>query len=200
MLGDNRLQIMPYATAAPPSARFGHALTAIRDQLCLFGGWTGEMDSLKNDLWFFSTSTFAWVRVKPTPGSGAPAPTPRQGHVMVYDEPSSSLVVYGGWTASASSSSGGDAELEDDLPLPCYVNDVREFSLVTNNWSRVRATGMILERYSINGASNQCPRFCRRFASRALLPRWRAVWSDLGHIWWVDRPTRGEGAAGAGGQ
>jgi len=68
-----------------PSPRIGHAQAAIDTRLYVMGGRQGiTMDEAPlNDLFCFDTTTSAWQRVEPAPGS-APPPTPRSYHRMVY--------------------------------------------------------------------------------------------------------------------
>ena len=68
-----------------PSPRIGHAQAAVDTRLYVMGGRQGiTMDEAPlNDLFCFDTTTSAWERIEPAPGSALP-PTPRSYHRMVY--------------------------------------------------------------------------------------------------------------------
>ncbi len=85
-------QLAPMGT--PPSPRHEH--TAIYDpngdRMVVFGGTSSFM---LNDVWALSLSgTPTWTQLAPS----GPLPPPRNGHVAIYDEAASRMIVYGGFS------------------------------------------------------------------------------------------------------
>jgi hypothetical protein len=101
--------------ATGPSARCGHSMTyaAARDEVVLYGGWSGTSSEQKylGDTWIYLGDS--WRELSQLGG-----PPPRTAHKMVTDEGSGSIVLFGGYP--------GDG---------MYLNDTWE--RVGDTWLRV---------------------------------------------------------------
>ena len=85
-----------------PSARSGHRMVHVHDQLLVFGGFFDNLRDVKymNDLHLFDLSLYKWTRVTPEPG--APVPSPRSGFQLAVDPAGGSdgagiVLLYGGY-------------------------------------------------------------------------------------------------------
>jgi hypothetical protein len=86
----------PVTTSGPrPSARFNHALVAVKGtSLLLFGGNTGS--SLSNELWSFDLLAAVWRQLTAQASAVfGPWPSAREGHAMVTIN-QTTLLVFGG--------------------------------------------------------------------------------------------------------
>jgi len=115
-------ELVPSASAAPPSPRFGHTMIAVANKLVVFGGWDGKV--CNSETWLFDVATLTWVR---PPVSGIP-PSARHGHSAVLDDVAGRMVVFAGWHPGADG-------------VPEYQRDVRELNLRTLAWVRTRVGG-----------------------------------------------------------
>lgn len=85
-----------------PSARSGHRMAYVRDQLIVFGGFFDNLRDVKyyNDCYLFDLSLYKWTRVTPEPG--AAVPSPRSGFQLSVDpaggvDGSGAVLLYGGY-------------------------------------------------------------------------------------------------------
>lgn len=68
------------------------AYDAESDRLILFGGWLADNSGCSDATWAYDTNTDTWTQMKPEA-----APPPRVAGVMVYDESSDRMYLWGGW-------------------------------------------------------------------------------------------------------
>lgn len=96
---DGQWTVGPTSTAVP-LARTQHTLVrdSRRNELVLFGGYTGGPASYAQDVWIWSPAQNAWRFLRP---AGTP-PSWRAGHVAVYDSLGDRMIVWGGGTDTAS--------------------------------------------------------------------------------------------------
>ncbi|CEG46013.1 Kelch repeat-containing proteins [Plasmopara halstedii] len=129
-----------------PSQRKSHSVVIYKDSLFVFGGFDG--DRRLNDFYSYNFLTQTWTDVFVNAGQ---SPTPRFGHAaVVYDN---EMYIFGGNDnhydrESLSSRSSSEYGRPDSGR---HVNDMHSFSLETNSWSLIRATGEVP--YPRDGAS-----------------------------------------------
>ncbi|MGQ0796780.1 MAG: Kelch repeat-containing protein [Methanobacteriota archaeon] len=109
----------PRSQAAPPSARWGHAMTYVpdADRIVLFGGNTllGSSD----ETWSYDEAADTWTNLNPPV-----RPIPRYGHAMAYDVQSKRLILFGGG------------------PLGGLFGDTWSYDVASNSWTQMQpATG-----------------------------------------------------------
>lgn len=104
---------------AVPAARDSHGMVydPKTQDLILFGGWDGFQ--CLDDTWMYSPDTNEWTELQP---AGA-LPPPRDGHAMVYEPHSGTVIMFGGWT--------GEVEL----------NDLWAYDPAANEWTELHPTG-----------------------------------------------------------
>jgi hypothetical protein len=97
-LNDTTLQWSLQSLNVDPSARTGHAMSALPGQgYVLFGGLTRPnvgQDTLVNDTWFWSNGGWSTMNL-----SGS-APSPRFGHAMATDTVAQQIILFGGRDAA----------------------------------------------------------------------------------------------------
>jgi hypothetical protein len=107
-------------TGTPPAARWGHTLTAVGNQLYLFGGCVDKGPT--NEFYAYDIPTNMWsvVHVR------GPSPNPRYNHsALAFDH---YLIVFGG------------VAIFDDKNVAFY-NDVWIFDTKTSEWWSARVSG-----------------------------------------------------------
>jgi len=106
-----------------PSARYGHTLTIIGNDIYLFGGEDnkaavqGSARQVLDELWKFNKDNSQWEKKAP-PFS----PSPRQGHLAVSYQ--GRLWVFGGFGGM----SGGE---------PVFLNDLWTYNPATGGWTQI---------------------------------------------------------------
>ena len=103
------------ASASGPSARFGHAMSAIGTKVFVYGGVTDSI-AYANDLWEWDMFTLDWTCLNAEAGVIGTVPSGRQYHTMVAV--GTRLFLHGGETARVSPSGvqvicAGDCECPD---------------------------------------------------------------------------------------
>eukprot|EP00029_Vermamoeba_vermiformis_P009667 TRINITY_DN4897_c0_g1_i2.p1 TRINITY_DN4897_c0_g1~~TRINITY_DN4897_c0_g1_i2.p1 ORF type:complete len:720 (-),score=204.23 TRINITY_DN4897_c0_g1_i2:62-2221(-) len=107
-------------TGTPPSARWGHTLTTVGNQIYLFGGCVDKGPT--NEFYAYDITLNKW-NVVPVRG---PSPNPRYNHsALAYDH---YLIVFGG------------VAIFDDKNV-AYYNDVWIFDTKTSEWWNARVNG-----------------------------------------------------------
>jgi N-acetylneuraminic acid mutarotase len=104
-------------TPPPPGYDFHAAWDSINENMLVFGGYDDSVHS--DDLWQYNRATETWTQLSPVGGP----PTARQGGAAVWEELGSRMLVFGGWTGSAS------------------LNDLWEYSPTSNQWTQLTPTG-----------------------------------------------------------
>lgn len=86
----------PQTTGQGPSKRSGHAMTATKSHLVVFGGFNGS--SILADMFVFSLHTYEWTQLS----LGGPLPLPAvYGHSMSAVPHSNAVVIFGGCLSAA---------------------------------------------------------------------------------------------------
>lgn len=116
---------VPSASAAPPSARYGHVQLSIGDRVFVFGGTDGK--TCNNEVWLFDTRALTWIKPRLT---GTP-PTPRQFATGCYDQSTGRVIV----TCGASFSKDG-AGFD-------YQSDAKILDFTSLSWLRARVSGEV---------------------------------------------------------
>jgi hypothetical protein len=114
-LGNNWTQLSPAGDL--PAARAHHAMAYDPKMgvIVLFGGWDSLNDTELNDTWAYSLSANTWTNLSPT----GDLPAPREGHSLVYDPYTGSMIMFGGWDP--------DSEFSDTWA----------YSLSANTWTNL---------------------------------------------------------------
>ncbi|RDX87732.1 Kelch domain-containing protein 4, partial [Mucuna pruriens] len=121
-------EIKPKPGAMWPTGRSGFQLFVYQDDIFLYGGYSKEVSSDKNnsekgivhsDMWSLDPKTWEWNKVKK---SGMP-PGPRAGFSMCVHKRRSLL--FGGVV---------DIEVEGDVMMSLFLNELYGFQLDTNRW------------------------------------------------------------------
>ncbi|KAK2968262.1 hypothetical protein RJ640_030312 [Escallonia rubra] len=111
-----------------PSARSGFQFTVYQDEVYLYGGYSKEVSSDKNnsekgivhsDMWSLDPRTWEWNKVKK---SGMP-PGPRAGFSMCVHK--KRALLFGGVV---------DMEVEGDVIMSLFLNELYGFQLDTHRW------------------------------------------------------------------
>lgn len=114
------------------------AYDSINDKVILFGGMgensPGSRDQTYNELWVFSFEPLSWTRMSPDNN-----PLPQYGAQMVYDEASSSVLMYPGhWNEV------------DDPTNHGYGDDIWEYQYQSDSWVMYEASSKPVGRYWAN--------------------------------------------------
>ncbi|XP_047177775.1 kelch domain-containing protein 4 [Vigna umbellata] len=121
-------EIKPKPGAMWPTARSGFQLFVYQDDIFLYGGYSKEVSSDKNnsekgivhsDMWSLDPKTWEWNKVKK---SGMP-PGPRAGFSMCVHK--RRALLFGGVV---------DIEVEGDVMMSLFLNEFYGFQLDTNRW------------------------------------------------------------------
>jgi N-acetylneuraminic acid mutarotase len=99
-----------------PDVRSSHTMSYIGDnKLLVFGGsqWVSDLIYF-DDTWIYDVSSNTWTEI-----TGATPPLDRQGHGMAYDDVNDKVVVFGGFSDTAS----------DEM------DDTWEFDVATETWT-----------------------------------------------------------------
>eukprot|EP00298_Acanthocystis_sp_HF-20_P018482 c21975_g6_i1.p1 GENE.c21975_g6_i1~~c21975_g6_i1.p1 ORF type:complete len:375 (+),score=152.58 c21975_g6_i1:36-1127(+) len=113
---------------ATPSARYWHSMVANDDgnKLYVFGGYDMKFDL--DDIWRFSISEKAWLKLSP---KGA-RPLPRDRHSMVFHR--GDVIIFGGYIGT-------------------YANDLWKYSVVQDKWIELTVTTGLPPKRRSHGAS-----------------------------------------------
>jgi N-acetylneuraminic acid mutarotase len=134
-----------------PSARSGHRMAHVRDQLIVFGGFFDNLREVKyyNDLHIFDLSLYKWTRVTPEPG--APVPSPRSGFQLAPDPAGGTggagcVLLYGGYfkkqVKMQQFDSHKDKSQVDELTdTGIEYRDLWSFDLGTKTWDTLKKSG-----------------------------------------------------------
>lgn len=121
-------EIKPRLGSMWPSARSGFQFFVFQDEIFLYGGYSKEVSSDKNnsekgivhsDMWSLDPRTWEWNKVKK---SGMP-PGPRAGFSMCVHK--KRAVLFGGVV---------DMEVEGDVMMSLFLNELYGFQLDTHRW------------------------------------------------------------------
>ncbi|XP_020203821.1 kelch domain-containing protein 4 isoform X1 [Cajanus cajan] len=121
-------EIKPKPGAMWPTGRSGFQLFVYQDDIFLYGGYSKEVSSDKNnsekgfvhsDMWSLDPKTWEWNKVKK---SGMP-PGPRAGFSMCVHK--RRAVLFGGVV---------DIEVQGDVMMSLFLNELYGFQLDTNRW------------------------------------------------------------------
>ncbi|KAL2346997.1 hypothetical protein Fmac_000997 [Flemingia macrophylla] len=121
-------EIKPKPGAMWPTGRSGFQLFVYQDDIFLYGGYSKEVSSDKNnsekgfvhsDMWSLDPKTWEWNKVKK---SGMP-PGPRAGFSMCVHK--RRAVLFGGVV---------DVEVQGDVMMSLFLNELYGFQLDTNRW------------------------------------------------------------------
>ncbi len=117
--GNNWTQLNP--TGDLPARRASHAMAydPKTGATILFGGWDSLNDKELNDTWAYNPSADTWTELNPA----GELPAPREGHSLVYDPYSGSMIMFGGW----------DPDNE--------FSDTWAYSLAANTWTNLSPAG-----------------------------------------------------------
>ena len=134
-----------------PSARSGHRMVHVRDQLIVFGGFFDNLRDVRyfNDLHIFDLSLYKWTRVTPEPG--APVPSPRSGFQMVTDptggaDGSGCVLLYGGYFKKKVVNQQFDShkdksQVEELSDTGVEHRDLWSFDPSTGQWDTLKKSG-----------------------------------------------------------
>ncbi|ETI47587.1 hypothetical protein L916_07974 [Phytophthora nicotianae] len=114
---EQRWSQMPSVVEDRPEARTDHIMVLHSSSIYIFGGYNGS--SRFNDLCGYDIHAQRWSRLQAV---GA-VPSRRFGHSGVVHSETNRLIVFGGWD-------GRDT-----------LNDLYEYSFVTNEWRKMETTG-----------------------------------------------------------
>ncbi|KAG2861164.1 hypothetical protein PC110_g2203 [Phytophthora cactorum] len=114
---EQRWSQMPSVVEDRPEARTDHIMVLHSSSIYIFGGYNGS--SRFNDLCGYDIQAQRWSRLQ-AQGS---VPSRRFGHSGVVHTETNRLIVFGGWD-------GRDT-----------LNDLYEYSFVTNEWRKLETTG-----------------------------------------------------------
>jgi N-acetylneuraminic acid mutarotase len=84
------------------------------DRIIMFGGYNSSL--FFNDTWAYDPNTNTWTNMSPQV-----SPSARVGSMMVYDNKSNRIILFGGWTGN-------------------YMNDTWTYDYNTNSWTNLTST------------------------------------------------------------
>ncbi|XP_014498476.1 kelch domain-containing protein 4 [Vigna radiata var. radiata] len=144
-------EIKPKPGAMWPTARSGFQLFVYQDDIFLYGGYSKEVSSDKNnsekgivhsDMWSLDPKTWEWNKVKK---SGMP-PGPRAGFSMCVHK--RRALLFGGVV---------DIEVEGDVMMSLFLNELYGFQLDTNRWYPLELRKEKSTKDKLKKAEQSCP-------------------------------------------
>ncbi len=134
-----------------PSARSGHRMAHVRDQLVVFGGFFDNLRDVKyyNDCHIFDLSLYKWTRVTPEPG--ASVPSPRSGFQMAVDpaggaDGGGAVILYGGYFKKKVAMQQFDqrverSQVEELSDTGVEYRDLWSLDVGTGTWDTMKKSG-----------------------------------------------------------